>query len=118
MLRRDLAECETKLKAAKLRISSVIFDDKKIQFSTGFTSYKMFKVCYDFLGPAVDNLTYWDSGKSAESIAGCEKGSKGQHRTLLPIGEFFLVIIHLRLGLLEKDLAYRFGLSQPTVSRI
>ena len=32
LLRRDLAEYETKLKAAELRISSVIFDDKKIQF--------------------------------------------------------------------------------------
>ena len=118
LLRRDLAECETKLKAAELRISSVRFDDKKIQFYTGFASYKMFKAYYDFLGPAVDNLTYWDSGKGAESIAGCEKGSKGRRRTLLPIDEFFLVIIQLRLGLLEKDLAYRFGLSQPTVSRI
>ena len=40
------------------------------------------------------------------------------HRALLPIDEFFLVTIRLRLGLLEKDLAYRFGISQPTVSRI
>ena len=31
LLRRDLAECETKLKAAELWISSVIFDDKNIQ---------------------------------------------------------------------------------------
>ena len=58
LLRRDLAECETKLKAAELWISSVMFDDKKIQFYAGFASYKMFKVCYDFLGPPVDNLTY------------------------------------------------------------
>ena len=28
------------------------------------------------------------------------------------------MIIWLQLGLLEKDFAYRFGLSQPTVSRI
>lgn len=117
-LRRDLADCEAKLKAAELRISSVMYDDKKIRFYTGFSSYKLFKACYNFLGPAVDNLTYWDSGKSAESVAGGEKGSKGRHRALLPIDEFFLVMIRLWLGLLEKDLAYRFGVSQPTVSRI
>ena len=76
------------MKAAELRIIYVNFHDKKIQLYTGFASYKMFKVCYDFLGPAVDNLTYWDSGKGAEIIAGCEKGSKGRHRTLLPIDEF------------------------------
>ena len=62
------------MKAAELWISSVIFDDKKIQFYAGFASYKMFKACYDFLGPAVDNVTYWDSGKGAESILECEKG--------------------------------------------
>ena len=51
---------ETKLKAAELRISSVIYDDKKIHFYTGIASYKLFKACLDFLGPAVNNLTYWD----------------------------------------------------------
>ena len=38
LLRRDLGDCETKLKAAELLISSVIYDDKKIQFYTGFAS--------------------------------------------------------------------------------
>ena len=32
--------------------------------------------------------------------------------------EIFLVLVRLRLGLLEEDLAYRFGVSQSTVSRI
>ena len=75
LLRGDLADCETKLEAAEFQVSSVMYDDKKIHFYTGFPSYKLFKACYDFLGPAVDNLTYWDLGKSAESVAGGEKGS-------------------------------------------
>ena len=89
LLRRDLADCETKLKAAELWISFVICDDKKIQFYTGIASYKLFKACYDFVGPAVDNLNYWDSGKDAESVAGGEKTSKGQRRTLSPTDKFF-----------------------------
>ena len=32
--------------------------------------------------------------------------------------EFFLVLTRLRLGLCEQDIAYRFGISQSTVSRI
>ena len=32
ILRRDLAVCETKLNAAESRISSVMYDDKQIQF--------------------------------------------------------------------------------------
>ena len=42
----------------------------------------------------------------------------GRHHILPPIEEFLLVLIRLRLGLLEQDIAYRFGLSQSTVSRI
>ena len=32
--------------------------------------------------------------------------------------EFFLLLIRLRLGLFEQDIAYRFDISQSTVSRI
>ena len=39
---------------------------RRYSFYTGFASHKLFKACYDFLGPAVDNLTYWDSGKDAD----------------------------------------------------
>ena len=122
LLRRKLVESESKLKSAQLRISSVQYDDKMIQFYTGFTSYKLFKACFDFLGPAVENLNYWGQSKDVETnndtLDGSDKSSKGRHRTLCPIDEFFLVMIRLRLGLLEKDLAYRFGMSQSTVSRI
>ena len=122
LLRRKLVESESKLKSAQLRISSVEYDDKIIQFYIGFTSYKLLKACFDFLGPAVENLNYWGQGKDVETnndtLDGSDKSSKGRHRTLCPIDEFFLVMIRLRLGLLEKDLAYRFGMSQSTVSRI
>ena len=124
LLRSKLSESESKLKSAQLRISSVEYDDKMIQFYTGFSSYKLLKACFHFLGPAVENLNYWGQGKDVETnndaLDGSDKNSqsKGRHRTLCPIDEFFLVMIRLRLGLLEKDLAYRFGISQSTVSRI
>ena len=46
------------------------------------------------------------------------KSNTGRKRILPPMEEFFLVLVRLRLGLLEDDLAYRFGVSQSTVSRI
>ena len=118
LLRTKLVESESRLKSAQLRISSVEYDDKMIQFYTGFTSYKLFKACFDFLGQAVENLNYWGQGKDVDDGSDKSSRSKGRHRTLCPIDEFFLVMIRLRLGLLEKDLAYRFGISQSTVSRI
>ena len=74
------------------------------------------------MGPAASNLTYWDPGKVAESgdkLDTTTKGySKGRNRKCSPIDEFFMVLVRLRLGLFERDLGYRFGISQSTVSRI
>lgn len=42
----------------------------------------------------------------------------GPDRKLKLKDEFLLVMMNLRLGLLEQDLADRFGVSQTTVSRI
>jgi hypothetical protein len=95
-----------------LRVTQIENDDTKVSFYTGFPSYKHFKACFDFLGPAVDHLEYRDSLKVLP------KSKKGRPRSLSPIDEFFLTLVRLRLGLLEQDLAYRFGISQSTVSRI
>ena len=39
-------------------------------------------------------------------------------RSLLPMEELFLTLVRLCLGLIEQDLAFRFNISQSTVSRI
>ena len=44
--------------------------------------------------------------------------SAGAARSLSLLDEFFLVLVQLRLGLLKRDLADRFGISESTVSRI
>lgn len=41
----------------------------------------------------------------------------GPSRTLLVENEFFMVLCHLKVGLLEDDLAVRFGLKQSVVSQ-
>ena len=69
--------------------------------------------CFQFLGPCVNKLTYW--GSSCEAGV---KSNKGRRRILRPLDEFFLLLIRLRLGLFEQDIAYRFDISQSTVSRI
>lgn len=69
--------------------------------------------CFDFLGPSVNNLSYWGS----KSIAGV-KSNKGRRRILRPLYEFFKLLVCLQLGLFEQGIAYRFHISQSTVSRI
>ena len=68
---------------------------------------------YDFLGPSVNSLNNWGS-----EIVGDSKSSQGRNRSLPPMEGFFLVLVRIRLGLFEKDLAYRFNVSVSTVCRI
>jgi len=66
-------------------------------------------VCFKFLGLAVNELIYWNS--KLDDATACEVKKKGCPCSLAPIDEFFLVLVQLRLGSLEQDLADRVGLS-------
>ena len=70
-------------------------------------------MCYEFLGTSVHHLKYCESKSKASSVE-----TRGTSRALTPLNEFFLVLCRLRCGLMEADLAFRFQISQSTVSRI
>ena len=73
-----------------------INDDAKVRFYTGLPSYDILQTTFDFVKPVVD----------------------GNLSTQQSFQQFILVLIKLRLNVPHQDLAYRFGLSVPTVSRI
>ena len=75
------------------------------------------KAFYDFLGPAADNLKYSKKQEESDIQSGAES-KRLRQRSLPPFEEFFMTLVRLRLGLVEEDLAHRFGVSQSTVSRI
>ena len=114
-LKKKLKDLVKQLFREQFRLSNMKEDDSKIAFHTGFPSYGALKAFYDFLGPGVDNLCY--SSKSNEDNQE-DAQRRCRPRILPPLEEFFLTMVRLRLGLMEQDLAYRFGISQPTVSRI
>ena len=91
-----------------LRIEQIQDDQKCLHFYTGFLSFQMLMVCFNFLGTATSKLSYGDQ----------QKLTKGKPHKLTPLNEFFLMLVRLRLGLYEQDIAYRFQVSQTTVSRI
>ena len=72
-------------------------DDGRVKFYTGLTSFVMLKALFEHIRPSAkehycSSLTYFQ--------------------------QFFLVLIKLHLNLLNQDLAYRFAMSQPTVSKV
>ena len=112
-LEKQVLELEKRLKSQLFRLSNIANDSQKVLFYTGFQDYATLRVCYDYFGPAVNNLNYWGSVNSTDS-----KRTSGRTRSLPPLEEFFLVLVRLRLGLFERDLGDRFGISVSTVSRI
>ena len=109
---REVATLKKEVMFAKFRLSNIGSNDKKVAFYTGFPSFGYLEAYFDFLGPSVDELTYWSSYK-ANDVKG-----KGRPRGLPPIKEFFMVLVRLRLGSLEQDLADRLEVSCSSVSRI
>ncbi|KAE8738902.1 hypothetical protein FOCC_FOCC015603 [Frankliniella occidentalis] len=72
-------------------------DQKKVHFYTGLPSFTLLM--------AVFNL--------------CKDHVPSSHRNVLtPFQEFMVVMMRLRLNLLMEDLAFRFGVTQSTISRI
>ncbi len=112
-LANELAELQLTLSRNLFRLSNIKDSGEKIRFYTGFSNYSSLKTVYDFLGPSVNSLNYWGS-----EIVGDSKSSQGRNRSLPPMEEFFLVLVRIRLGLFENDLAYRFDVSVSTVCRI
>ena len=71
--------------------------------------YRIFLAFFNFLGPVVNNLQYWRSKEDARV--------RNRKRKLDPENQLFLALVKLRLNLMTKDLAFRFGLSTAQVSR-
>ena len=83
--------------ATQLSEQSLERDDSKVKFYTGLPSFVTLKILFDFVNPY----------------------AREHHRSALTnFQQFLLILMKLRLNLLDQDLAYRFGVSQPTVSRI
>uniref|UniRef100_T1IH89 Transposase Helix-turn-helix domain-containing protein n=1 Tax=Strigamia maritima TaxID=126957 RepID=T1IH89_STRMM len=67
-------------------------------FYTGLPNYKMLKCIFNFISPHIS--------------------SSGHNSTLTKFQRMMIVFLKLRLNLRMKDLAYRFGVSIATVSRV
>ena len=110
-LKEEVAALKEELNNQSFQLENVKDDDSKMLFYTGFQSYRAFESFFHFVGPAVNMLRYSD--KSSDDPV-----KKGRPRILNPSEELFMTLIRLRLGLMEQDIAFRFVVSQSTVSRI
>ena len=111
-----ISDLKGKVEQCSFSIYHIKNNDSDIEFYTGFSNYSTFKAFYDYLCPACERLQYigsWNTTKPTENREKC-----GPRRTLSPEEELFLCLVRFRLGLLERDLANRFNISESHVSRI
>ncbi|CAN7981661.1 unnamed protein product [Ixodes pacificus] len=109
----DCQLAEEKEEASPFTIQRFKDSDEDVMFYTGLPSYKHF----------VELLLYVNPGDGGCNVLRAESSSgtgslKGRKRKLSTENELFLVLVRLRLGLFEADLAHRFFIAQSTVSRI
>ena len=86
------------LRVEVFRIQRFSSSDLDISFYTGLPSYA---TIFRFIEPMLGQLNYRPESESYNI--------RGRHQSLPPIDEFFMVLVRLRLGLLEGDLAHRFN---------
>ena len=106
-LKQKLSSLQKDNKALKNTLSDLSFtedsfidDDQKSRFYTGLPTFDVLNLVMQTLSSSGENNT------------------TGPKKHLSDFQEILLVLIKLRLGLNELDLAYRFQISQSTVSRI
>ena len=71
---------------------------------------------WNFLGSAKDKLIYWNQPLKNGGTSPSKR--QGARRKLSSMDELFLTLVRLRVGLLNFDLSYRFGVSTSSVSKI
>ena len=112
---------ENKRLNSELR-KSAVFDIGKykdnpddIAFYTGLSDYEMFIMCFKLVKDSAKNISYNHDRKHCDLN---KINQPGRPRALTTFQEFTMVMMRLRLGLFERDLAHRFNVSTMSVSRI
>ena len=88
------------------------------------SNYQTLLDCYNFLNPGEngENIVYITSDElefPAFPTNASNRGKKpGRLRKLSTLHEVFIVLIRMRLGLFELDLAHRLRVHASTVNRI
>lgn len=107
---------QAKHEKSLFRLENIKDDDYQINLYTSFPDYDTLLYFYkNILESNAKVMRQWRSGESKDNYA---EEKTGRSHKLSLLEQFFLMLVRLSLGLLEFDLANRFGISQSSVSRI
>ncbi|XP_052285025.1 uncharacterized protein LOC127881311 [Dreissena polymorpha] len=98
----------------------ILKTDDDVQFYTGLANKSLFNKLHGFISPFVTRrwTGVMSMAKNVRKFKSTLSARFGPSRKVSSKGEFLMVLIKLRLGLLNKDLAKRFDISETLCSRI
>ena len=103
-------------------VSNVLSTDQKTKFYTGLPTIGHFDLLFRFVKPKCEKMKYWKGRKNTvvnkRNFVKKSPKKSGCQRKLSMKCELILVLMKLRLGLTNIDLADRFGVLASTVSSI
>lgn len=115
LLQAELKEARKSASRSLLRLDNIKDKNELVRFYTGFPDYEMLLAVYEqVLESDAKVMKQWDSRRCGDSEPCDEKHGPSCKLPLLE--QFFLTIVRLCLGSFETDLAFRFGLSQSSIS--
>ena len=130
-LQEELSKAKEKEYIFKFGLERFSSSPEDINFYNGFPDYNTIVAFGHYIEPNAANLTYYSSARDVSgSVSNVPfpcfnaTGKKfpgkgvGAQRTLQPLDEFWLFLTRVRLGLFERDLAFRLNISLSTVSDI
>ncbi|XP_018972001.1 uncharacterized protein LOC109103116 [Cyprinus carpio] len=91
--------------------------DDDIRFYTRFATYNHLMAFWRLIEPVSHNMFRVTRVRTATVSEAGASGSTSR-QSMQPIDEFFLFMVHLSVGLTERDLAHRFNIYQSAVSPI
>ncbi|XP_078685984.1 uncharacterized protein LOC144918813 [Branchiostoma floridae x Branchiostoma belcheri] len=120
-LQLDVVGLKLKLKSQSQFSHNKLLKDSKVLFYTGLRNRKAFEELYSHIAPKLQRIRLW------RGPSGLPKGVRrftksprkfGPARKLCGRDLLLMTLMKLRLGLLNEDLADRFGVSTATCSRV
>lgn len=100
-------------------LEDVMKNDDSVKFYTGIPTLGCLNMLVNLITPEADRLKYWDKNKDKKLKYQTSPVTKpGPKRSLSVLEELLICLVRLRLGLMGRQLADIFSVSQAQVSRI
>lgn len=120
-------QLKLQVEISKFGIERFCGSDEDIFFYTGFPNYSTLMACWEYVKPSAESLLTWKHARTkADKKSGGpfpylhtnEEKQRFKSRNIQPIDQLWMFLTRVRLGLFERDLAFRFQVSVSTVSDI